>query len=170
MGDRKEKIAAATALSLIVAVFFWAYLQRPNQGEGHNRWPACVSHLRQLALASIMYQGDNDDRYEPPAHWMDCVRGYIVSEELLRDPSRTTSGYGYAHDGRLLGLTQLDLPDPTAWPLIYDSSSDQRNASDPFTSLPYPSQHSSSQAGKNNIAYTDGHVKSLPATPNSKTP
>jgi prepilin-type processing-associated H-X9-DG protein len=125
----------------------------------------CLSAVRQLALASLMYTADHDDRFMDRDQWMDAIEPYHKTPDLARCPEvplphsdARPHVYGYAFNSRLSSAPPPPEESLATTPLVYDSNNLSRNASDPFTSLPIPNRH---RRG-NNVGYTDGHAASVP--------
>jgi prepilin-type processing-associated H-X9-DG protein len=120
---------------------------------------ACLSNLKQLALANVMYTDDFDGKLPSRDHWMDLLHPYEKRyEDMEHCPLVKGSGlYGYSLNARIVKID--DLPRPESVPLVYDSVNRAKNASDLVNSLPLPGRHH----GKNNIAYADGHAKGVTA-------
>lgn len=128
---------------------------------GHRPRPggSCISNLKQLALATFMYEAD--ENLTPPRDvWMDAIvpyhkNPYIEKCSILL--KKKQQGYGYAFNSLLEKKLLSKVKDPETEPMIYDSINYGRNASDPKTSLPNPGRHGE----KNVIAYADGHAASV---------
>lgn len=120
---------------------------------------ACLSNVKQRALALTMYAEDADGRFPNCARWMDATAVYLKAayggEGSLRCPVVFDAGFGYAFDAARSGAKAPSRPE--AAPLVYDSTSLARNASDRFASLPQPGRHE----GGNNVGYADGHAKAV---------
>jgi hypothetical protein len=120
---------------------------------------SCLTNTKQLGLNLLMYAGDWNDKLPPKDVWMNVLESYSKKPLNLRDPGiRQTHAYGYAFNSDLSAILMTTI-DEVAWtPMVYDSSNLLKNASDPVLSLPNPGRH----WGRNNMAYTDSHVRSLP--------
>jgi hypothetical protein len=130
--------------------------------EGQHAPPVeradCQSNARQLVLACLMFAQDHAKRLPNAATWMDDIRVYLKSENLLRCPE-DKHRYSYAMNAGMSGrdLSKLDDPDNTV--ILYELSSDQRNASGtpPSPSLP------GLVPGGRVYAYATGRVRFVPA-------
>ncbi|MCS7191181.1 MAG: DUF1559 domain-containing protein, partial [Fimbriimonadales bacterium] len=140
---------------LLPAILFPVF----SQAREEARKTACLTNLKQLALAQEMYANDHDGRYPAAARWGDLTRLYVANPETYRCPSVPQErGFGYAMNVRLSRQKLDAIQDPSQTPLLYDSSNLAWNAHDPFTSLPNPPRHGREV---NNIAFADGHSKSV---------
>ncbi len=119
----------------------------------------CLSQVKQIGMAHLMYAADHNDRLPHRDLWMDAVAPYVKNKEtLLVDPEVKGHGqHGDAFDSRLSERVIEEVKDPEHQPLVFDSINLGKNASDPSTSLPNPGRHE----GKNSIVYLDGHAKRI---------
>lgn len=133
-------------------------------GRHHPLRIACISNLKRLGMASLLYAEDWDGRLPQRDTWMDAIRDYHKSgapercnEVEFAFPDRKDV-YGYAFNSRLSGGKTSDFEPETQQtkPMLYDSSNLARNASDPFSSLPDPPRHGGEM---NMVCFFDGHVK-----------
>ena len=121
---------------------------------------ACLSNLKQLALAQQMYASDHDGRFPFRDNWMDATEKYRKNDDILRcsklrKDKAPQNLYGYAMNQAMSG--SKEPKDPDTVPLVFDSINLARNASGTLESLPNPPRH-----GKvDNIGYADGHAKGI---------
>ena len=71
------------------------------------------------------------------------------------------NAYGYAMNAALSSTKRSAVTDPTATPLLFDSTILTKNAASGIDTLPKPGRHN----GGNNVAYTDGHARRVAARP-----
>ena len=130
-------------------------LSRTMQRAGDAQSKAtCLSNLKQLALAALMFAQDHNDALPNANTWSDDIRPYCASPDILRCPSDTNE-YSYAMNSKVSGKKIGDIVDPATTILFFESSTGVRNAADPMTSVCKPPRHGDG----NNFAYVDGHVK-----------
>lgn len=170
--ERSRVSPAALALlgSLVVAIGFFLLVPMRFAPPRLPYKTACLSNLKQTAIASIMYQADWDDKFGPVSHWIEDYITYTKGTTIFHSVdggaiSKNPLSYGFAHNSQLDFANADILPNPQAVPLIYDSSNLQRDASDPVTSLPASGRHLTKGPGKgqNHVAYVDGHTKTFDA-------
>lgn len=159
-----DLIAAVIALGAlaIVTVVVYPMFARSTPVDGHPS--SCISQVKQLALAALMYAGDWDDHLMDRDLWMDQIEPFHKYKSLEHCPALITHEgrklgqqvYGYAFHSRLHLADALKVEKPESMPLIYDSINLAKNASDRYISLPVPGRHK----GRNMVGYLDGHVKS----------
>ena len=128
---------------------------------------ACLSNVKQISLAHLMYAADWEGRYAPSAEWMDTIMPYSKNEAILTCPNvaKEKQRYGYSYNSKAAGTAPADSELPSI-PLVYDSTSLAKNTSDPVTSLPAPGRHD----GKDAIGFADGHAKYQVIGPPSEHP
>ncbi len=149
-----EILLALLVLAVVAAVLMPVY-SSDGRGLPGTR---CLSNLKQLALAEIMYSGDSDDRFTRSEGWMDSVRPYVKLEDVEHDFEGIEKGqYGYAFRERAGGekAEQFRLPADTI--LVFDSNLVQRSAHSELWSIPQPGRHKSRDV----CAFMDGHARML---------
>ena len=120
---------------------------------------ACLSNLKQLALAALMFASDNDDTFPDADKWTDQIMPYLRNEQVLRCPSAPGLECAYAMNRALSGRHQ-DAVGPTAEQLLlFDSNLGKRNSSGGAGEVADPPRHE----GGNNFCFVDGHAKWLAA-------
>jgi prepilin-type processing-associated H-X9-DG protein len=130
-----------------------------SQAREKARHVECMSNLKALALAQLMYANDYNDYLPTASRWGDLIRPYVKDTGQYRCPSVPQGqGFGYAMNVRLSRQKASLLAAPNRIPLLYDSSNLAWNAHDPVTSLPNPRRH---MRQVNNIAFADGHVEAV---------
>jgi len=123
----------------------------------------CMVNLKQLGLGSLMYSGDNNDRWPNPAYWMDQIRPYIKTEEILRDSEGVPpGGYGYAFRNNASISEAQSFNAAAQFALIFDSTLLGRNAHSELWSLPQEGRHKAWDGFvKDNVVFADGHGHSF---------
>ena len=120
----------------------------------------CLSQVKQLALAQLMYAQDHDERFPPADRWCDVTYPYIKSWELHHCPADTAE-FGYAMNHKLSRLELGYVYDPARTILLYESETGRKNECDqsgrPGDSLPDPPRH----RGGSSFGFVDGHAKWL---------
>lgn len=123
---------------------------------------SCLSNLKQLGLAAMMYAQDHDETLPDADEWMDQIEPYHKNEELLKCPAAPDLEYGYAMNANLSGLKLAEVKSPADTVLLFDSTLGTRNAKCTGVSIPDPARHQ----GGNNFVFADGHASTESGTPN----
>lgn len=95
----------AMVLSFLVLTLGAILLPALAQARGKAREASCVSNVRQLSLACIMYANDHDMQF--PADWSE-VQSYVGDAQVLEcpaDDSGTSPDYQIVFRGRLSDAT-----------------------------------------------------------------
>jgi hypothetical protein len=112
---------------LLPAILFPVF----SRARESARRAACVSNLKQLGMATIMYTQDYDEKFPKSAAWMDEINPYTKREQYFHcltasqsDPAK----YGYAYDRRLSGKKWKDITSPAQTIMQFDSVDLAHNA------------------------------------------
>jgi len=124
------------------------------RGREKAQQVACLSNLRQMILAALMYAEDHDDTLPDASKWMDQLLPYLENEQIFKCPEAPNLEYGYAMNKTLGGVNIKDIINPEKTVLFFDSDLGTRNAAGGWEVAAYPPRHD----GGNNYAYLDGHV------------
>jgi len=131
------------------------------------RQRVCMSNLHRIGLASLQYAADYDNQLPVASEWTDQVTPYLPEDREHKNrfgcPAAPKYQYGFAMNGAVSEKQATDLASAT--PLLYDSITNRRNASDrvPLASLPERGRHRKG----NDILYTDGHTQWHASEPGS---
>jgi prepilin-type N-terminal cleavage/methylation domain-containing protein/prepilin-type processing-associated H-X9-DG protein len=154
-----------------------------------GRRTVCLSHLRQIGQAHLLYLQDWDDHLPewhmsgPPRpepfgilrFWTEYFQPYLRSPAILHDPS--AAGRGAPPDGAILadyvlltwGPGSFGGPDPVyfRWPGPPLSLGQVRRPAETFvlmdgwTTTGRAATHSTSHGGGSNVSFVDGHARWL---------
>ena len=121
----------------------------------------CLSNLKRLGRALESYSSDYDERLPFAPSWMSATLHYEKNFDYYHCPALPTAdGFGYAFNSSLSRVKWLEVEAPAETIELYDSTDLRKNACDAVTSLPATSRHQ-----WNNVAYLDGHAKTLSPRP-----
>jgi prepilin-type processing-associated H-X9-DG protein len=105
----------------------------------------CLSNVKQIVLACIMYSLDFDDKFKfRAADYRNAIKPYIKNESLFTcplDPKGTTS---YSFNANLAGVNSEKIAKPAETVLIYEGKNGKLNF-----------RHD----GKATVGFADGHAK-----------
>jgi prepilin-type processing-associated H-X9-DG protein len=154
------KVFGWCVLAFAICMGFLLLFPPIGGGKESARRTACLSNLKQIARAQLLYSDDFDNRLPDRDEWMDVIAPYgkgplpLVCTSLMKDHDPQI--YGYCFNGRLSQATIPAQPELVA--LVFDSINLARNASGSLASLPVPARH---VGDRNNVVYADAHVKSV---------
>ena len=77
-----EVLVVMAIIAVLAAIVFPVL----NRAKAAGRKPECLSNLRQLASASMMYAADADEHMFGPDYWGDILQPYLKSTEVLHCP------------------------------------------------------------------------------------
>jgi len=144
--DLKESIMTSTGLQEPII------FRSPAQAVQTD----CLSNLKQICLAFIMYAQDYKGTFPKAEKWTDDLRPYVGADALFRCPAAPGLECGYAMNSRVAGKRLAEIARPAETVLVFDSTKGTRNAADALQSVPKdPPRHQ----GGNNFGYCDGHCK-----------
>jgi prepilin-type processing-associated H-X9-DG protein len=165
----KRSTTVPEALLILIIVSVLAGILFPLFASARERGgPNCLSNLKQLGVANLMYAHDNDDTFPPAERWMDTTKVPLRQNRdnffrCAQDRRPMTKGYGYARNAAVTKFSET----ASTTPLLYDSENIAWNAFDktPFASLSGRHGHSSgpffwqTYHYRGNVVFADGHAK-----------
>jgi len=152
-------IAAIVSAALVVPAVIGAAIMFPVFAKAREkaRQTACLSNIKQLSLACLMYTSDYDERFPTavdPKGFHDQIFPYVRNEGLFTCPSAPNEP-GYAFNPNLAGKSLEDIRNPGQVPMLWDAGAQ------PGGVTPVPGTTGGRHNGGDNVAYVDGHAKWL---------
>jgi prepilin-type processing-associated H-X9-DG protein len=121
-----------------------------QQASSASKRTVCLSNVKQLALGTIMYATDNDDRLPDASHWRSAVMPYVKNAEIFRCPTDTSGAVSsYRMNPRLSRLAMTAVREPANTAMIYEGDGNG-----------FIARHN----GTGSVGFVDGHAKVLSAT------
>lgn len=164
-------IPAAIIVSLSAYVISRAVSDMGNPISGPKVTALCISRLREVANAQLLYAADHDDDLPPANAWIDATWRYAgkkdpgeVTESVFKCPAvalRRDGSYGYAFNNDLDRKKLQEIVDSENTPLVFDSKALFRNAAGPPVAA-YPDEGRHSDGKDIVVAYANGSVKAQP--------
>ena len=137
----------------IVAIMMGIMLPALSQARLAARRAVCISNLKQLGIATMVYAQDNNDRYPSADKWCDLLKPYYKDDKLLVCPSAGQAKCSYAINKNLPEFTeQVERPAETI--LLFESRPGWNQSGG--TELLTTENH---QGKGCNILFCDGHVE-----------
>lgn len=142
-------------LAVVAAVLFPVFAQAREAAVA----TMCLSNIKQIATAQLVYSVDNDDRFPAAEDWQDRVTPYTTSQSLFDCPKLAKDGQsnGYAMNAKLGGVAAIKVAAPAETVLLFESMRLERNAHSGLEALPNPGRH----LRKNSVAFADGSSRKL---------
>lgn len=113
----------------------------------------CMSNLKQIALAALMYAQDWDETL-PKADWVPALRPYMNNDRLFVCPARPHQPIGYAFNKALLGASPAKIERPAETIMIFESKLAGDSPVGGADDVPVEGVHD----GGICAAFADGHV------------
>lgn len=115
---------------------------------------ACLSNIKQLATAVMIYLADHDDRFTMnPSKLKAALNPYTKNDNLWICPLTPKSGAAYGFNAKLLKKTSTDIEDPFNTVMMYEGSKGKLDFK---------------HAGYAAVAFADGHAKMVNAEASKK--
>jgi len=138
--------------SLFLAAVLFPVFVRAREAA---KTATCLSNVKQLSLAVIMYAQDHDDKLPPADTWCDSLRPYVKDARIFVCPNARQLKSGYAYNRALSGRPFAEVAEPQRTVLLYESDLGWNGAGGPET-LASPRRHF---FVGNVFGFVDGHVK-----------
>lgn len=131
------------------------------RGRENARAAQCMSNLKQLCLAAIMYAQDHG-RLPPAEGWVEALMPYVKNRAVLRCPADATGHpCSYAFHRDLSEKPLAEIPNPGQAVLFYESTQAAPAPTGTGDDLPPAPRHPNGYA----FGFADGHVTFRPAWP-----
>lgn len=152
-------LATGLAAAMLVVGGFWIFYTVFGH-KGKTRTASCISSIKQVSLALLMYADDHDEQLPQADHWQDVLEPYLKNPYLLWCPEvqhapRDMYRSDYAFNAALAGKKIADIRDPVTV-LVFESSPGKNPAGGPSL-LPFYPRHD----GGDNYAFVDGTARWL---------
>ena len=148
-------------IPIAAAILFPVFAQAREKA----RQTSCLSNLKQQGIAIRMYAQDYDETLPPSKEWMDKLDPYVNNEKAFHCPSARNANSdnskptGYAMNAKLERKKLGKISTPEKEYLIFDADAPQRSFATQGLQFPAKPRHGQ----LNNVAFADGHVKSVKA-------
>lgn len=155
VGRHRARAAVIVGLSSCGAiVLFGPGLMQMDHYDG-ARTASCMSNVKLVGLALLMYSQDNDDRLPLHNNWNDSIFPYCKNHYIFICPSASdTELPSYGFNRRLAAQHTNWVNEPAVDVLVFESAPGA-NRSGGKELLPDPPRHS----GGYNFGFLDGHMK-----------
>ncbi len=120
---------------------------------------ACLSHLKQLGVAIMMYAQDFDEQL-PGENWAEEIRPYIADERILRGPAAGEAMPAYGLNEKMLGLVLTAITEPASTVLAFERDPGEAIVVTP--AVGGPNSVVARHEGSTNVLFADGHARLLP--------
>jgi prepilin-type processing-associated H-X9-DG protein len=150
-----------SALMLLVVVPVGASVLMPAIGKSRERArrSECLSNLKQIDLAMLMYTSDYDDQWPPADRWCDLTEPYVKTPSIYVCPelADVTCSYDY-NDEPVRNMPPEAAPYLADAAVLFDGTIGTWNATGGQADV--DARHDNGA----NIAFADGHAKWMGAS------
>ncbi len=145
-------VVAGAAFMLLAALAIFAAILFPVFGRAKEKAQAtaCLSQVKQLGLALMMYAADHEETLPEADSWEDAIAEYAGDNEALF--TCPTTGQRYIFNEALSGVDLKDLDNPQETPMLWEPALDAEGLVGPH-------------GGQFNVGYADGHAKMVDKLP-----
>lgn len=139
---------------ILAAILFPVF----SQAKVAAQRTACITNMKQGAVATLMYASDWDETLPPATVWMNAVIPY-TQKPVLQCP-QVRDGHGYAMNDGVSRKKTNKIPAQHTTVLLFETDDLAYNAhgKPPAASIPGP------RHGSRTVSYVDGSTKSLKNT------
>jgi prepilin-type N-terminal cleavage/methylation domain-containing protein/prepilin-type processing-associated H-X9-DG protein len=165
-----ELVVVAAIIALLAGILLPALAQVRAKAKAAR----CVSNLRQLTCALIMYASDYDDRlpksffthapdYQVATYWWALTQPYVRNWQVYACPAVPDRTVGYGFNTALNWRVQTAVANPSATILLGDNTRTASHLSRPTPGVVDPAAAGPDprHLGLCNFSFVDGHVKPL---------
>jgi len=128
-----------------------------EQARGRAQQVSCLSNVKQLCLAVMMYAQDFDQQL-PGEDWAPAIQPYTKNAQILICPARPDLPVGYALNEAVLGMALGDIPRPAETVLLFESDLGGEAPVGGPEALCQQAPHE----GGVNLGFVDGQAKMVP--------
>jgi hypothetical protein len=124
------------------------------------RTQICLSNMKVLGQAILVYEADNDAKLPPSDRWSDAIRPFIPASAKVPPSTKTFFNCPEAGNKPAFAMNDAATESKRTTPvgqtvLLFESSMGGMNAHDSMASLIRPGRH----RGGNNYLFSDGKAK-----------
>lgn len=151
--DPAQVARAGTALPAAAALT--AIVPAAARARAQARTAACISNMKQLCLAAMMYAQDHDEQLPPAEAWAEKLTPYFRNAAILRCPSDGTAHpHSYAINRNVAQMQLARVARPAETILFYETDAPNPSPSGAGEDMPRPPRH----RGGVVLGFADGHV------------
>lgn len=156
-GEKIGQVLLLGVLSFLLVAIFWPV----GYARGAAKKTACLSNIKQLALAEQLYAADFDDRFTSANRWIDETKPYTKADAMAvryiytcpSVPKDKPFGYAMADDMSKALTTKIKHPEDQV--LLFETPNLVPNAHFSAAAPGVPWRHN----GFRNFGFADGHAK-----------
>jgi prepilin-type processing-associated H-X9-DG protein len=126
-----------------------------NQSRGQAEAASCLSNVKQINLALLMFAEDHDEHLPSADHWVDDLMPYTKNTGVFKCPEdKSGARSSYALNSALSGLAMKDIKHPAEVVMIFETNHPGNNPSGGPESV--QSRHNNGRYAA--YGFVDGHA------------
>jgi hypothetical protein len=122
-------------------------------GHPPNKGTMCLSNMRYVSQAIMLYAEDNDNYYPLPSNWCDALLPRVRALDIFQCPSLESEAYGFWMNARVAADKELHNDSDTSGSVLFFDSPGGKNQIGGIDDVRY--RH----GDKTNIALEDGSIR-----------
>lgn len=146
-------LASILVFTSVIAFILWPVTTVNNAGVGYG----CLSNVKQVGLAHIVYSADFDERF-PPVDWVPAIRPHLKYPDSLQCTTVAKGESGYAFNRFLANKAVAEKAHPEEIALVFEVDDLTVGAVADRVAPLHPPRHKDRLM----ISFADGHGQSLP--------
>jgi prepilin-type processing-associated H-X9-DG protein len=132
-----------------------------EQAREEAQGSACLSNMKQLCLAALMYTQDWNERLVQPGRaageWPEELHSYIMDRAIFKCPSRPEQPVGYAFNERLYDAALANITNPAETVIMFETLAVGEAPAGGVELVPAQPIHGDYVT----VGFVDGHVKMM---------
>ncbi|MCC7230665.1 MAG: hypothetical protein IT203_09755 [Fimbriimonadaceae bacterium] len=149
---RRRRFEAPVIFVVFFVLFSVLHPMQPPMGKAQAM--RCLSNVKQIAVGTVLYAADYDERLPIADVWQDSIAEYFKSKETFKCPV-AASPESYAFNSAASGRDSTKVDRPEEAVMEFEADAFARNAHGG------PEWFATRHIGKGNLAYVDSHARKL---------
>ena len=157
--DRSRRVWEPVILVPLFGIVSFLMLIQIAGSDWGPRKSQCISNIKRLSVAALMYRADNDGYMPLGNRWGSDIGGYLKSSEhgqnnVYKCPWGDQP-YSYGLNGQLAGMAEKEFGVAETLVMVFEGTSESPNH------VGGPKDFVARHEGKGSIGFADGHAKSF---------
>lgn len=149
---QRRRFEAAAVFVVCFVLSAVLYPIQPPRASAKRSY--CLSNIKQIAIGTILYASDYDERLPIAKVWQDSIVEYIKNKDIFKCPV-AKSPESYAFNSAVSGRDSTKIESPDKAVMEFEADAFAHNAHGG------PEWFATRHIEKGNLAYVDSHARSL---------
>jgi hypothetical protein len=133
-----------------------------TKAEGNAQNATCLSNVKAITLAMLMFADDHDGKLPKADRWVEDLMPYVKSAKLFKcSGDKSGERSSYAMNSALSGLSLSEVAHPESLVVVFEAEKPGQNPSGGPEAVLIVPRHNGNAYG-----FADGHAKVSPEVPN----